>query len=173
MTRLSSVAPQEHFTHIPLKTVRAKDPQTLTAINGENINIYGIKEVTLVYKNLAIPTTCIISDVNRAILGLDTITTRTIYSYNNHFHLKATIFDGLYDYVDYTPDFTNWYYNWHDKCDSNNKVYGLLQDDVPGQPVYNDYIVGDESQQEADIARTYKSPILPTQQEIDEHSLTH
>eukprot|EP00971_Amphidinium_carterae_P141263 2799001-Amphidinium_carterae.1 len=42
--------------------------------NGEEINIYGIKQVTLVQDILAIPTTFIISDVNCAILGLDTIT---------------------------------------------------------------------------------------------------
>eukprot|EP00971_Amphidinium_carterae_P204008 4048321-Amphidinium_carterae.3 len=61
---MTSVASQEHFTHIPTKPLRQQDPQTLTAMNGENINIYGIKEVTLVHDHLAIPTTFIICDVN-------------------------------------------------------------------------------------------------------------
>eukprot|EP00971_Amphidinium_carterae_P242163 4808428-Amphidinium_carterae.3 len=34
-------------------------------------------------------------------------------------------------------------------------------------------IVGDTSQQEANIPKTYKSPTLPSQQEIDEHYLAH
>eukprot|EP00971_Amphidinium_carterae_P110018 2179228-Amphidinium_carterae.1 len=87
-------------------------------------------------------------------------------------NFKATVFDGLYDYVDYTPDFVTWYYNY-DECDSNDKVYGLLQDDAPGLPVYADNIIGDKSQQEANIPRTLKTPTLPSQQEIDEHNLTH
>eukprot|EP00971_Amphidinium_carterae_P050233 989816-Amphidinium_carterae.1 len=41
---MTSVASQEHFTHIPIKPLRQQDPQTLTAMNGENINIYGIKK---------------------------------------------------------------------------------------------------------------------------------
>eukprot|EP00971_Amphidinium_carterae_P157153 3115142-Amphidinium_carterae.1 len=40
------------------------------------------------------------------------------------------IFDGLYDHVDYTPDFANWYQEWYDENDYNNKVYGLLQEDA-------------------------------------------
>eukprot|EP00971_Amphidinium_carterae_P178938 3548965-Amphidinium_carterae.3 len=76
---MTSVASQEHNTHIPTKPLRQHltrclDPQTLTAINGEDIHIYSSKEVTLVYDNLAIPATFIICDVNCAILGLDTIT---------------------------------------------------------------------------------------------------
>eukprot|EP00971_Amphidinium_carterae_P342122 6481315-Amphidinium_carterae.2 len=83
----------------------------------------------------------IISDVNCTILGLDTITknklqlrvegfsghqardyTEVKLDYiGNHFYLKATIFDGLYDYVSYTPDFEHWYYNWYEEYDSNNK----------------------------------------------------
>eukprot|EP00971_Amphidinium_carterae_P201164 3992027-Amphidinium_carterae.4 len=128
-------------------------------VNGEQINIYGIKEVTLVYQNIAIPTTFIISDGNCTILGLDTITKNNlqlrVQGYRghlardhaevqlhyivNHFYLKATVFDGLYDYVDYTPDFAT-YYSWYDECDNSNKVYGLLQDDAPELPVYADYI---------------------------------
>eukprot|EP00971_Amphidinium_carterae_P350921 6491808-Amphidinium_carterae.2 len=73
----------------------------------------------------------------------------------NHFYLKATIFDGLYDYVDYTPDFANWYQEWYDENDYNNKVYGLLQDDAEQGADY--------PQQEAQA----------TQQEIEEHNLTH
>eukprot|EP00971_Amphidinium_carterae_P230905 4581956-Amphidinium_carterae.3 len=97
--------------------------------------------------------------------------------------LWINFFDGLYDYVDYTPDFTSWYYSWHDEYDNNNNdnnnnnnnnnVYGLLQDDAPGLPVYADYIVGDASQQEANVPKTYKTPRLPTQHKIDEHNLTH
>eukprot|EP00971_Amphidinium_carterae_P020187 397782-Amphidinium_carterae.1 len=34
----------------------------------------------------------------------------------NHFYLKATLFDGLYSYVDYTKDFASWYYDWYDVC---------------------------------------------------------
>eukprot|EP00971_Amphidinium_carterae_P164679 3264733-Amphidinium_carterae.10 len=45
MTRIAS---KKHFTNIPLKSLRAEDPHTLTAVNGEQINIYGIKQVTLV-----------------------------------------------------------------------------------------------------------------------------
>eukprot|EP00971_Amphidinium_carterae_P308701 6134410-Amphidinium_carterae.2 len=71
---MTSVASHENFPHIPLKPLRQQDPPAPTAVNGEQINIYGIKEVTLVHHNIAIPTTFIISDVNCAILGLDTIT---------------------------------------------------------------------------------------------------
>eukprot|EP00971_Amphidinium_carterae_P345485 6486472-Amphidinium_carterae.1 len=70
----TSVASREHFSHIPIKQLRHRDPQALTAVTGDNIEIYGIKEVTLVHDNLAIPTTFIICDVTCAILGLDTIT---------------------------------------------------------------------------------------------------
>eukprot|EP00971_Amphidinium_carterae_P007538 149629-Amphidinium_carterae.1 len=71
---MTSVASQDHFTHIPLKPLRPQNPRTLTAVKGKQLNIYGIKEVTLFYQNLAMPTTFIISDVNCAILGLDIIT---------------------------------------------------------------------------------------------------
>eukprot|EP00971_Amphidinium_carterae_P014698 290197-Amphidinium_carterae.1 len=79
---------------------------------------------------MAIPATFIICDVNCAILGLDTMCTITknklqlnVEGYRghlsrgdtaaqldyigHHFYLKATIFDGLYDRVDYTPDFAD------------------------------------------------------------------
>eukprot|EP00971_Amphidinium_carterae_P087282 1727290-Amphidinium_carterae.1 len=79
---MTSVASQEDFSHIPTKPLQHQDPQALTAVTGENINIYGIKEVTLVHDNLAIPATFIICDVNCAILGLDTIT-------KNKLHLKV------------------------------------------------------------------------------------
>eukprot|EP00971_Amphidinium_carterae_P236609 4696022-Amphidinium_carterae.1 len=132
---ITSVASREHFsdfTHIQLKPLRPQDPQSITAVNGEEINIYGTKQVTLVQDNLAIPATFIISDVNGAILGLDTITRNKLqlrvagYSgylardyaevkldyIGNHFYLKAylkaTIFEGLYDYVSCTPDFEDW-----------------------------------------------------------------
>eukprot|EP00971_Amphidinium_carterae_P179007 3550688-Amphidinium_carterae.1 len=86
---------------------------------------------------MAIPATFIICDVNCAILGLliETITKNKLHLkvegyrghlargqaeaqldyIGHHFYQKATIFDGLYDYVDYTPDFTDWYYGWHDE----------------------------------------------------------
>eukprot|EP00971_Amphidinium_carterae_P049870 982929-Amphidinium_carterae.2 len=51
---MTSVASQDRFTHIPLKPLRPQDPHTLTAVNGEQLNIYRIKEVTLVYQSLAI-----------------------------------------------------------------------------------------------------------------------
>eukprot|EP00971_Amphidinium_carterae_P153498 3043164-Amphidinium_carterae.1 len=76
---MTSVASLEHFAHIPTKPVRQQDPQTLTAMNGENINTHGIKEVTLVHDHLAIPTTFIICDVNCEILGLDTITKNKLH----------------------------------------------------------------------------------------------
>eukprot|EP00971_Amphidinium_carterae_P346576 6488137-Amphidinium_carterae.3 len=81
----------------------------------------------------------------------------------NHFYLKATIFDGLYDYVSYTPDFEDWYYNWYEAYDSNNKIYGLLQDDAE---------CAEHAQQEAQVPKTYRTPTLPTQQEIEEHNVT-
>eukprot|EP00971_Amphidinium_carterae_P250116 4965192-Amphidinium_carterae.1 len=65
---IMSVASREHFSHIPIKHLRHRDPQALTAITGENIEIYGIKEVTLVHDHMAIPATFIICDVNCAIL---------------------------------------------------------------------------------------------------------
>eukprot|EP00971_Amphidinium_carterae_P291284 5783322-Amphidinium_carterae.1 len=125
-------------------------------------------------------------DVNCAILGLDTITKNKLHLrvegykghrareqaeaqldyIGHHFYLKSMIFDGLYDYdcVDYTPDFANWYHGWYDEHDSNNKIYGLLQDDAEQ---------ADYPQQEAQVPKTYKRPVLPTQQEIDEHDITH
>eukprot|EP00971_Amphidinium_carterae_P066068 1308799-Amphidinium_carterae.1 len=83
----------------------------------------------MVYNNLAIPTTFIISHVNRAILGLDTIpqnglqltvegykgylgndqTEVKLHYIGNQFYLKATMFDGFYNYVDYTRNFASWY----------------------------------------------------------------
>eukprot|EP00971_Amphidinium_carterae_P220015 4367524-Amphidinium_carterae.1 len=59
-----SVASRDHFSHIPIKPLRHGDPQALTAVTGENIDIYGIKEVMLVHDNMAIPATFIICDVN-------------------------------------------------------------------------------------------------------------
>eukprot|EP00971_Amphidinium_carterae_P240270 4770187-Amphidinium_carterae.1 len=39
----------------------------------------------------------------------------------HHFYLKSTVFDGLHDYVDYTPDFADWYNGWYYEHDSDNK----------------------------------------------------
>eukprot|EP00971_Amphidinium_carterae_P008494 167668-Amphidinium_carterae.1 len=41
---ITSVASRERFSHIPIKQLRHRDPQALTAVTGENIEIYGIKE---------------------------------------------------------------------------------------------------------------------------------
>eukprot|EP00971_Amphidinium_carterae_P321325 6386459-Amphidinium_carterae.1 len=118
---------------------------------------------------MAIPATFIICDVNCAILGLDTITKNRLQNniegyrghlarrhaeaqldyIGHHFYLKATIFDSLYDNVDYTADFADWYYGWSDEQNDNNKIYGLLQDDELGE---------DYPQQEAQAPKTYKSP---------------
>eukprot|EP00971_Amphidinium_carterae_P147634 2926253-Amphidinium_carterae.2 len=165
-----SVASQDHFPHIPLKPLRQQNPHTLTAVNGERINIYGIKDVTLVYQNIGIPTMFIYptSTVQYLLhvqgyqghLSRDYAKVQLHYI-GNHFYLKATVFDGLYDYVDYTPDFTN--------C----TMTGTERDDAPELSIYADYIVGDTSQQEANIPKAYEAPTLPTQQEIDEHNLTH
>eukprot|EP00971_Amphidinium_carterae_P210694 4180706-Amphidinium_carterae.1 len=76
---MTSVASPEHFNHIPTKPLRQQAPQTLTPVNREDIHIYGIKEVTLLHDNLAIPATFIICDVNCAILGLDTITKNKLH----------------------------------------------------------------------------------------------
>eukprot|EP00971_Amphidinium_carterae_P333477 6468251-Amphidinium_carterae.1 len=43
----------------------------------------------------------------------------------NHFYLKATVFDGLHNKVDYTKDFESWHYDWHDDFKQENMVYGL------------------------------------------------
>eukprot|EP00971_Amphidinium_carterae_P018824 370676-Amphidinium_carterae.1 len=42
---ITSVASKHHFSRIPIKQLRHRDPQELTAVTGENIEIYGIKEV--------------------------------------------------------------------------------------------------------------------------------
>eukprot|EP00971_Amphidinium_carterae_P249371 4949954-Amphidinium_carterae.2 len=148
-----------------------------------------IKRTLHTHTNQTTKTTFIISDVNCAILGLDTITKNKLHlrvkgyrghlardhaevqlKYTgNHFYLKATIFDGLHDYVDYTPDFTDWYYSWYEVYDNDNKVYGLLQEDAEQA----DYVICDTPQQEAQAPKTDKSLTLPTQQEIEEHNITH
>eukprot|EP00971_Amphidinium_carterae_P207749 4122123-Amphidinium_carterae.2 len=81
----------------------------------------------MVYNNLAIPTTLINSDVNCAILGyLENDQTEVKLHYiGKHFYLKATVFDGLYNYVDYNIDFESWYYDSYDDFRQDNMVYGL------------------------------------------------
>eukprot|EP00971_Amphidinium_carterae_P126727 2510690-Amphidinium_carterae.1 len=126
---MTSVASNEHFPQIPLKQLRAEDPQKLTAVNGEQVTIYRIKQFTIVYNNLAVPLAFIISDINCAIMGLDAIMKNglclTVDGYRgylgsdrtevkldyigNHFYLEARVFDGLYSYVDYMKDFASWY----------------------------------------------------------------
>eukprot|EP00971_Amphidinium_carterae_P119564 2368763-Amphidinium_carterae.1 len=101
----------------------------------------------MVYNNLAIPTTFIISDINCAILGLDAImrngrrltvdeykgylgndqTEVKIHYIGNYFYLKATVFDGLYNNLDYTRDFESCYYDWYDDFKQENMVYDYIR----------------------------------------------
>eukprot|EP00971_Amphidinium_carterae_P286568 5689279-Amphidinium_carterae.1 len=121
----------------------------------------------MVHSNLATPTTFILSNVNCAIVGLDTImrnglglttdgyrgylgndqTKVKLHHIGNHFYLKATVFGGFYNYVDCNKDFESWYFDWYD----GNMVYGLHQQDIQQVPIY-----GHQSQQEASITRTLK-----------------
>eukprot|EP00971_Amphidinium_carterae_P308755 6135235-Amphidinium_carterae.10 len=144
---MTSVASKEHFTNMLLGKVYELKIHTSSQLPTE-------KRSTSTESNKAIPTTFIISDVNCAILGIDTI-------------------DGLYSYVDYTQDFTNWYYNWYDACNQDNMVKGLLQEDAQPLPIYGDNIIGDQSEQEASIPKTLKTPTTQSQSEIDEHNLSH
>eukprot|EP00971_Amphidinium_carterae_P266277 5282010-Amphidinium_carterae.1 len=52
-----------------------------------------------------------------------------------HVYLKATVFDGLCNYVDYTKDFESWYYDWYDDFKQDNMVYGLHQEDTQPVPI--------------------------------------
>eukprot|EP00971_Amphidinium_carterae_P151959 3011631-Amphidinium_carterae.2 len=70
---MTSVASPNQFPHVPLEQLRAEDPKTLTTVNGEQITMHAVKQLTMAYNNLAVPMTFTISDVNCAILGLDTI----------------------------------------------------------------------------------------------------
>eukprot|EP00971_Amphidinium_carterae_P252195 5007067-Amphidinium_carterae.1 len=154
---MTSVASQDHFTHISLKPLRPQDPHTLTVINGKQLNIYGIDEVTLVYQNLAMPT------FNTMIYHLRRQLRNT---WTGHYHKE------------HSTNFASWYYTWYDEHDIGQPQQGLwttttCQEDAPGQPVYADDIVGDASQQETNVPKGYESPTLPAQQEIDEHNLTH
>eukprot|EP00971_Amphidinium_carterae_P306814 6097419-Amphidinium_carterae.1 len=111
-------------------------------------------------------------DGHRGYLGNDKTEVKLHYT-GDHFYLQATVFDGLYNYVDYTKDFEIWYYDWYDDFKQKNMVYGLHQEDIQQVPIYGDNILGDQSQQEADITRTLKTPAAPTQDDINEHNLTH
>eukprot|EP00971_Amphidinium_carterae_P313213 6224906-Amphidinium_carterae.1 len=71
--RYFSIAPQRYFDHKPLGRLRQCDPQTLPSVSGEGLQIYGIRQVTMIHNSLAILTTFTIADVNCALLGLDTI----------------------------------------------------------------------------------------------------
>eukprot|EP00971_Amphidinium_carterae_P030166 593164-Amphidinium_carterae.1 len=119
----------------------AGDPcTTLTAVNAEQITIHGINQLTTVYNNSVIPKTCVISGINCAILGLDTIMRNGLrltvdgcrgYLGNDQTEVKLQsqspyttsettsasrpVFDGLCNYVDYTKDFESWYYGWYDE----------------------------------------------------------
>eukprot|EP00971_Amphidinium_carterae_P096806 1916101-Amphidinium_carterae.2 len=143
----------------------------------------------MVYNNVAIPTTFVTADINCAILGLDTITRNglrlTVEGYKGylgndqtevklhyigkHFYLRATMFDRLCNYVDYTKDFNSWYYDWYDGCKQENVVYGLDHEDI--QVPIN--ILDDQSQQKASIPLTFKTSSAPTQEEIDERNIIH
>eukprot|EP00971_Amphidinium_carterae_P300754 5975696-Amphidinium_carterae.1 len=64
----TTTSPQPHTTE-ETKTRR------LTSVNGQSLQIYGIRHVTMIHNNnLAIPTTFVIADVSTAILGLHAIT---------------------------------------------------------------------------------------------------
>eukprot|EP00971_Amphidinium_carterae_P292719 5811374-Amphidinium_carterae.2 len=80
-TRLDQV--RAILIHTPL---RAEDPKTLTRVNGKLINIH------------------------RGYLGND-LTEVKLHYIGNDFYLKATVFDGLYsygEYSEYTKDFESW-----------------------------------------------------------------
>eukprot|EP00971_Amphidinium_carterae_P120336 2384470-Amphidinium_carterae.1 len=65
---------QSRQSHTYQTTTTSRSTRTYSSDRRESIEIYGIKEVTLVHDDVAIPATFIICDVNCAILGLDTIT---------------------------------------------------------------------------------------------------
>eukprot|EP00971_Amphidinium_carterae_P117327 2324161-Amphidinium_carterae.1 len=89
----------------------------------------------------------------------------------NHFYPKATVFDRLYNYVDYAKHFESWYYDWYEDFKQDNMVYGLHQQDIQQVPIYGDYIPEDQSQQQASIPRTLETSTALTQEESD--NLTH
>eukprot|EP00971_Amphidinium_carterae_P002690 53409-Amphidinium_carterae.1 len=74
---ITSVAPKHHFEHIMLNKIRPEDPQTLTSVNGESLQIYGTIHVTMIHNKLAIPTTFIIAR-QYSKLGLDTISNNNL-----------------------------------------------------------------------------------------------
>eukprot|EP00971_Amphidinium_carterae_P350047 6491358-Amphidinium_carterae.1 len=49
--------------------------------------------------------------------------------------------------------------HWSDEYNQNNKVYGLLQVDAQPLPSYGDNIIGDQSQQEANIPKDTNTTI--------------
>eukprot|EP00971_Amphidinium_carterae_P028446 559926-Amphidinium_carterae.1 len=115
---ITSVASREHFTHIPLKPIRQQGPQSLTAVNEEEINMHG--GLDMITKNkLQLQV-----EGNSGYLARDYAEVKLDYI-GNHFYLKATIFDGLCDYVSYTPDFEDWNYNWYEEYDNNIQQQGL------------------------------------------------
>eukprot|EP00971_Amphidinium_carterae_P242314 4811235-Amphidinium_carterae.2 len=187
---MTSVAAQEHFQSHTNQTTTSTRPtnthsserrrkHTHLRHQRSNTSTRQSCNTRLGYyqlRSLSATSTC-------AIFGLDTITKKKLHLkvegyrghlargqagtqldyIGHHFYMKATVFSGLYD-VDYTPDFANWYHGWYDENDSNNKIYGLLQDNAEQI---------DCPQQEAQVPKTYKRPILPTAQQIEEHNLTH
>eukprot|EP00971_Amphidinium_carterae_P090653 1794391-Amphidinium_carterae.1 len=50
---MPSVASPDHFPHTPLKHLRAQNPKTLTAVKLDQLNMHGIKQLTMVFNNLA------------------------------------------------------------------------------------------------------------------------
>eukprot|EP00971_Amphidinium_carterae_P228526 4532603-Amphidinium_carterae.1 len=133
----TSMTPRHHFNHLPLQK-RAKDPQNLTSVNGESIQIYGIRHVTIVHNNLAIPTTFIIAD-NKLTLEIQGYSgylsngrvSVKLHYIGNQFYIKATRVDGFYKHVDYTEEFASWYNKWYNYSKQENMVYGIGSDDDP------------------------------------------
>eukprot|EP00971_Amphidinium_carterae_P291785 5792172-Amphidinium_carterae.2 len=81
------------------------------------------------------------------------------------------MFDGHHNYLDYAKDLESWYYDWCDDFKQENMAYELHHYDTPQVPIYGDNILGDQSQPEATRPRTFKTPSVPTQEEIDEHNI--
>eukprot|EP00971_Amphidinium_carterae_P127518 2526631-Amphidinium_carterae.1 len=157
----------EHFPRIPVKQLQAEDPKKNTNRCQWRTGLYTRnQQLTIAYNNLAILTTFIITDRLLSEVKLHYI--------GNHFYLKAIVFDGLCDYVDYTKAFESWCYDWFDDFKQEYMIYGLhQQENIQQVPIYGDYIFGNQSQQEANIPCTLKTPTVPTHAEIDKHNLTH
>eukprot|EP00971_Amphidinium_carterae_P010415 205596-Amphidinium_carterae.2 len=144
-----------------------KSAHTLTAVNREQINT--------AYDYLSTATTV---TATKTSWTYDYAEVRLRYI-GNHFYLKATVFDGLHSHVDYTPDFTNWHYNWYDEYNQDNMVYGLLHCNY--KMMHNHYLsmettsltISHNKKQTYRNFKTLTTPTTPSQSEIDEHNITH